>query len=54
MRSALETLIEYDQRIRLEGYDIERMMQAAGMNAPLTLPGGDGPAAAEEAGEVRA
>jgi hypothetical protein len=28
------TLIYYDQRIRLEGFDIERMMQAAGMNLP--------------------
>ncbi|HTW88823.1 MAG TPA: hypothetical protein VMD75_12545 [Candidatus Binataceae bacterium] len=27
------TLIYYDQRIRLEGYDIERMMDAAGMNS---------------------
>jgi hypothetical protein len=32
------TLIYYDQRIRLEGYDIERMMEAAGMNAPVTQP----------------
>jgi hypothetical protein len=32
------TLFYYDQRIRLEGYDIERMMTAAGLNptAPLT------------------
>jgi hypothetical protein len=28
------TLIYYDQRIRKEGYDIERMMDAAGMSAP--------------------
>lgn len=27
------TLIYYDQRIRKEGYDIERMMEAAGLNA---------------------
>jgi hypothetical protein len=27
------TLIYYDQRIRKEGYDIERMMDAAGLNA---------------------
>ena len=47
------TLIYYDQRIRLEGYDIERMMQAAGMNVPLASPGGDGPAAPEEVTEVR-
>ena len=28
-------LIYYDQRIRLEGFDIEWMMEAAGMNAPV-------------------
>lgn len=28
------TLIYYDQRIRKEGYDIERMMDAAGLSAP--------------------
>jgi hypothetical protein len=28
------TLFYYDQRMRKEGYDIERMMQAAGMTAP--------------------
>jgi hypothetical protein len=28
------TLFYYDQRIRYEGYDIERMMDAAGLNAP--------------------
>jgi hypothetical protein len=32
----------YDQRIRHEGYDIERMMEEAGMTAPSTPPGGDG------------
>jgi hypothetical protein len=32
------TLIYYDQRIRHEGYDIERMMEAAGLNTPATLP----------------
>jgi hypothetical protein len=32
------TLFYYDQRIRREGYDIERMMDAAGMNAPLSAP----------------
>jgi hypothetical protein len=36
------TLFYYDQRIRLEGYDIERMMEEAGMTAPVTLPGADG------------
>jgi len=28
------TLFYYDQRIRREGYDIEKMMEAAGLNAP--------------------
>ncbi|MGA2834760.1 MAG: hypothetical protein ABSE55_16970 [Terracidiphilus sp.] len=32
------TLFYYDQRIRLEGYDIERMMEEAGLNAPVTTP----------------
>jgi hypothetical protein len=33
------TLFYYDQRIRQEGYDIERLMEAAGMNALVTQPG---------------
>jgi hypothetical protein len=44
-------LFYYDQRIRHEGYDIERMMEAAGLNAPVTPPTGDGPGAPAEAGE---
>lgn len=32
------TLFYYDQRIRLEGYDIEWMMDAAGMNTPDPVP----------------
>jgi hypothetical protein len=32
------TLFYYDQRIRHEGYDIERMMEAAGLNATVTTP----------------
>jgi hypothetical protein len=32
------TLFYYDQRMRLEGYDIEKMMEAAGMNASVTTP----------------
>jgi hypothetical protein len=36
------TLFYYDQRIRHEGYDIERMMDAAGMNAPGPSIAGDG------------
>ena len=39
------TLFYYDQRVRKEGYDIEWMMQAAGLNTVATPPGGDGPAA---------
>ena len=39
------TLFYYDQRIRHEGYDIERMMEEAGMIAPSTPPCGDGPVA---------
>jgi hypothetical protein len=37
------TLFYYDQRIRHEGYDIERMMEEAGMTAPSTPLGGDSP-----------
>jgi hypothetical protein len=29
------TLFHYDQRIRLEGYDIERMMDFAGLTVPI-------------------
>jgi hypothetical protein len=32
------TLFYYDQRVRKEGYDIEWMMQAAGLTAPAPLP----------------
>jgi hypothetical protein len=33
------TLFYYDQRVRKEGYDIEWMMQAAGLTAPpVELP----------------
>lgn len=48
------TLFYYDQRIRHEGYDIERMMQAAGLNTPpaptaeeISAPPLHEPAAAE-------
>jgi hypothetical protein len=34
------TLFYYDQRIRKEGFDIERMMDAAGLNAAEALPAG--------------
>jgi hypothetical protein len=48
------TLFYYDQRIRHEGYDIERMMDAAGMNAPGPSLAGDSPIAsiAEEESEA--
>jgi hypothetical protein len=39
------TLFYYDQRIRKEGYDIERMMDAAGLIAPPPPPAGDSPIA---------
>jgi len=48
------TLIYYDQRIRKEGYDIERMMDAAGLNAPATLPSTEGPAPPAEPEEAQA
>ncbi len=35
------TLFYYDQRVRKEGYDIEWMMQAAGLTAPVTQPAED-------------
>jgi hypothetical protein len=48
------TLFYYDQRIRHEGYDIERMMDAAGLNAPRTSPSAEGPTPAAEAVEDKA
>jgi len=45
------TLFYYDQRIRHEGYDIERMMDAAGLNAPAPSPSAEVPAASAEAVE---
>jgi uncharacterized membrane protein len=47
-------LFYYDQRIRKEGYDIERMMDAAGLNAPVTPVSGDGSTALAEATEGQA
>jgi len=38
--SIVQTLLYYDQRIRREGYDVERMMQSAGLNAELFVPAG--------------
>jgi hypothetical protein len=37
------TLLYYDQRIRREGYDIEQMMAAAGLNPLPTPPAPDAP-----------
>jgi hypothetical protein len=48
------TLIYYDQRIRKEGYDIERMMDAAGLNAIATPASTDGPAPFAEPEEAQA
>jgi hypothetical protein len=48
------TLLYYDQRIRHEGYDIERMMDAAGLNAPPTPPSGEAPPAPAEPVEDQA
>ncbi len=42
------TLFYYDQRVRKEGYDIEWMMQAAGLTAPAVVPEEDDAPAARE------
>jgi len=42
------TLFYYDQRVRKEGYDIEWMMEAAGMNALPVAAEGEGVAAQQE------
>jgi hypothetical protein len=47
------TLFYYDQRMRHEGYDIERMMDAAGLVAPSAVAQDD-PVAAAQAEEARA
>ena len=39
------TLFYYDQRIRREGYDIERMMDTAGLIVPAPPPAGESPIA---------
>jgi hypothetical protein len=46
------TLFYYDQRIRREGYDIERMMDSAGMIAPTNPPEGTEILVPEAAGEA--
>ena len=48
------TLFYYDQRIRKEGYDIEWMMQAAGLAAPAPAPHVAAPASVEPAAQVEA
>ncbi len=48
------TLFYYDQRIRKEGFDIERMMDAAGLNATTAPPAGEGRMAGGAAGEGQA
>jgi hypothetical protein len=37
------TVLYYDQRIRREGYDIERMMHEAGLIASAPPPVGESP-----------
>jgi hypothetical protein len=52
------TLFYYDQRMRREGYDIERLMDAAGLNAPThdpaptTAPAENAPSASPESAEA--
>jgi len=41
------TLFYFDQRVRKEGFDIEWMMQAAGLTVPPPAPAVDSPAASE-------
>jgi hypothetical protein len=45
------TLLYYDQRMRREGFDIEWMMNAAGMHAPESAESPVEPVVAVEAGE---
>ena len=45
------TLFYYDQRIRHEGYDIERMMETAGLNTAATLVAEAEPVAEAGVGE---
>jgi hypothetical protein len=41
------TLIYYDQRMRKEGFDIQKLMEAAGMSEPMRTK--DAPVAVEQA-----
>jgi len=43
-----QTLFYYDQRVRKEGYDLERMLEATGLEAGLGAPIGTDPAAGKE------
>ena len=45
------TLLYYDQRMRHEGLDIEWMMHAAGMSAPVPVERAPGPVVAAQSGE---
>lgn len=47
------TLIYYDQRIRLEGFDIEWMMETAGMTAPVPAQTTDAEIARAPVGEAQ-
>jgi len=42
LNAIILTVLYYDQRMRREGYDIERLMESAGMTVPLTNPAGEG------------
>lgn len=46
-------LVYYHRRIRRKGFDIERMMDAAGLNSTGTLPGSKGPMAQAGTEEIR-
>jgi len=48
------TLFYYDQRMRREGYDIERMMEAAGLSLPVNAPDPEDPAATVAPEEAQA
>jgi hypothetical protein len=38
--SIVLTLLYYDQRMRREGFDVERMMRAAGLDESAAVPAG--------------
>jgi hypothetical protein len=47
-------LFYYDQRMRREGYDIERMMELTGLSLPVNSPASENPAAAVAPEEAQA